>query len=231
MIRDPHRLRVASYNVRAFKDDRAALREVVRTIDPDLLFLQEAPRHPLSDSRIGSFAASVKMTWSGGKRGWMSTTMLTGLRVGVHSAVHRNLPVRRGDEPRGYAIAMVSLPGHSPLTAASLHMTLRGAERGPHAQLVLGELRRAGLPAVIGGDLNETPGNVVWRTFAPDLRPVSADEPTFPAKAPVKRIDAIFASPSLPATVPQLEIDPALFGRATDHRPIVVDLDLSALAR
>jgi len=47
-----HILRVASYNLRDFKDDAQAAARVVRAINPDVLCLQEVPRHRLSAHRI-----------------------------------------------------------------------------------------------------------------------------------------------------------------------------------
>lgn len=227
--RGAHALRVTSYNVRAFKDDRRALREVITTLDPDVLLLQEAPRHPFSGHRIADFAAQLGMTWSDGRRGWMSTTLLTSLRVHVHDCVHRNLKVRRGDEPRGYCMATISLPGHRRLNVASLHLSLRSDERAPQATDVLTALAPAVTPAIIGGDLNETPGHDVWKLFGQTLHEVSADILTFPSSEPVKRIDGIFASPVLTAAVPVIDLDHALLARATDHLPITVDFDLSSL--
>ncbi len=222
-------IRVTSYNVRAFKDDNDALEQVVRTIAPDVLLLQEAPRHPLSGHRIASFAARVGMTWSDGRRGWMSTTLLTSLRLNVHDCVHRNMPVRKGDEPRGYCLATVSLPGHGPVHAASLHMSLRQADRVAGCTHFMSALEPAVTPAVIGGDLNETPGHDVWKMFGQTLHEVSHDAFTFPSTGPVKRIDGIFASATLPATTPEIDLDASMLARATDHLPVTVDLDVSSL--
>lgn len=223
-------IRVTSYNVRAFKDDTDALTEIIAALRPDVLLVQEAPRHPFSGHRIAGFADRIGMTWSGGKRGWMSTTLLTALRVDVHDFGHRNLKVRKGDEPRGYAIATVALPAHKPVHVASLHMSLRGDERKPQATEVIQALALDRMPAIIGGDLNETPGHDVWKLFGENLHEVSPDQFTFPSKAPVKRIDAIFASASLPFSVPVIELDPGKLAAATDHLPITVDFDLTGLA-
>lgn len=224
-------IRITSYNVRAFKDDTEALAQIIRTLAPDVLLLQEAPRHPLSGHRIAAFAARVGMTWSDGRRGWMSTTLLTSLRLDVHDCVHRTMTVRRGDEPRGYALATVALPGHDPIRAASLHMSLRQLDRVAGGKEFMTSLQGGESPVVIGGDLNETPGHDLWTMFGQTLHEVSPDAFTFPASGPSKRIDAIFASPSLPVSVPDVALDKALLARATDHLPITVDLDVSALAR
>ncbi|NNG39837.1 hypothetical protein HJ588_11195 [Flexivirga sp. ID2601S] len=228
--RSPHEVRVASYNVRAWKDDRAALREVIRTIDADILLLQEVPRHPVSGHRIAGFADELGLTWFGGRRYRMSTTLMTTLRLDVLDAHHGKLTVRRGEEPRGYGMAMVRLPGHRPLCAVSVHLSLKSPERLPQVKEIFATVGEPVPPMVLGGDLNEEPTGAVWKYLGDTLRLVSPDRPTFSAQKPVKRIDGIFASPELPATAPALGLDPALLARATDHLPVVVDLDLSALA-
>lgn len=229
--RPSHVLRVVSYNVRAFKDDTDTLVELVRLMEPDVLLVQEAPRHPFAGHRIARFAQHCGMTWADGKRGWMSTTLLTSLRVHLHDSTHRNLLVRKGDEPRGYALATVSLPGYSPLHVASLHMSLRSDERVPQATTVLGALATDRMPAIIGGDLNETPGHDVWKMFGQTLHEATPEAFTFPSTGPVKRIDAIFASSSLPHSQPLFALDPAKLARATDHLPIYADFDLSSLKK
>lgn len=224
-------VRVMSYNVRAFKDDTAALAQIVREAAPDVLLLQEVPRHPFSGHRVASFAQRVGMTWSGGRRWRMSTTLLTGLRLDVHSHEHRPLPVRPHDEPRGYAVAQVALPGHRPFQVASLHMSLRGEDRARGGEQMLLELDPAKVPTVMGGDLNEEPGRPLWKALDALMQQASEDGLTFPSIAPIKRIDAIHASAPLKVVgTPALQPSP-LYARATDHLPLVVDLDVSALAR
>lgn len=228
--RGPHLIRVASYNVRALKEGRAALVDVIRSIAPDVLLLQEVPRHPVSGHRIATLADEVGLTWFGGKRFRMSTTLMTSLRLDVLDASHGPLPARRFDEPRGFGMATVRLPGHRPVVAASAHLSLRGTDRLPEAKALLGAAGALGFPVVVGGDLNEEPSGKTWRYLAHELREVSADEPTYSAQQPHKRIDGIFASAELAGTTPELGLVEAQLAAATDHLPVVVDLDVSALS-
>lgn len=223
-----HRIRVASYNVRGLKDDRAALVQIIRTIAPDVLLLQEVPRHPVSGHRIANLAADVGLTWFGGRRYRMSTTLMTDLRMDVLEAHHGPLPVRRFDEPRGFGMATVRLPGHRPIVACSMHLSLRTADRLPEVKTVL-DVAGARLPMVAGGDLNEEPSGRAWRHLASALPQVSASAPTFSAQDPHKQIDGIFATGTLHGVIPELDLDPVLLAAATDHLPVVVDLDLSSL--
>ena len=225
-----HRIRVASYNVRGLKDDRTALVETIRSIAPDILLLQEVPRHPISGHRIANFADEVGLTWFGGKRFQMSTTLMTSLRLDVLNATHGRLPVRVLDEPRGYGMATVRLPGHQPIVAGSLHLSLRGADRPRQAKEFLATATALRLPIVVGGDLNEEPSGSAWRYLGRELHEVSGGDPTYSARQPHKRIDGIFASGLLPAVTPELSLSGNLLAAATDHLPVVVDLDVGDLA-
>ncbi len=229
--RGPHVVRVAAYNVRVFKDDRAALVEVIRQIQPDVLLLQEAPRHPGSGHRIATFAEQVGMTWSDGRRGRMSTTLLSGLRLDLLSCEHHFHPVGRREEPRGYAVARLRLPGHHPFAAVSVHLSLRSAQRGPHARQILATIESTDVQAVVlGGDLNETFGQGPWLEFGGPMKHITGDTLTSPSGTPGKTIDGLFASGPWTATVPDLNLDALQLKVATDHRPVYADLDLSALA-
>jgi endonuclease/exonuclease/phosphatase family metal-dependent hydrolase len=224
-----HILRVASYNLRDLKDDAEAAARVVRAINPDVLCLQEVPRHLLSAPRIASFAARCGLYWPGGHRGSGGTTVMSSLRMDVTDVQHRPLRVAPLQRERGYAVSHVRLPGHRAVSFASMHLSLDAAERARHAASVL-EALTGSAPLVLAGDLNEGPDGPAWKTIAGRLRAVSRDAPTFPAGNPGHRLDVIFASPELTMVPPTLvELDRADLVAATDHLPVWVDLDLSGL--
>lgn len=227
MTQHGHILRVASYNLRDFKDDAHAAARVVRAINPDVLCCQEVPRHPLSAQRVASFAAQCGMYWSGGHRGSGGTTVMSSLRVDLTDVRHVSLKVPWLQRERGYAVGVVRLPGHQSVSFASIHLSLNAAERAGHAAVVLKELLRD-QPLVVAGDLNEGSEGAAWKALAGQLGVVSDDAPTYPAGNPGRRIDVIFASPGLPvAPRGVVELDRADLLAATDHRPVWVDLDLS----
>jgi endonuclease/exonuclease/phosphatase family metal-dependent hydrolase len=235
----PHILRVATYNVRDLKDDVHAAARVVQAIDPDVLCLQEVPRHLLSTYQIASFAARCGLHWSAGHRGSGGTTVMSSLRVEVANVRHRPLQVRRLQRQRGYAVTDVRLPGHEPVSVASIHLSLQAGERALHAATVLRELARqradqadeADQALVVAGDLNEGPDGAAWQALAGRLRAVTGEAATYPAGSPRHRLDVIFASPGLPA-VPSgpVELNRHDLVAATDHLPVWADLDLSRLA-
>lgn len=230
------RVRVASYNVRGLADDAAAAAEVVRTLDPDVLLLQEVPRHPGSSYRISAFARACDLLWSGRTRLLSRTAVFTSLRVVATDAVDRALPpadrtVRRRIEARGYTTCRVHRPGGGAVAFASVHLSLDPDERVDHAGRVLAELDEDPVlgrgPTVVAGDLNETVGGRAWTLLGERLREVTPDVPTFPAARPQHRIDAVFASADIPVlTGPAPDLDPTLLRRASDHLPVWVDLDL-----
>ncbi len=221
-------VRVASYNTHDFLDDHRLAARVVQAIDPDVLCLQEVPRRLLSGARVARFAAACGMLWPGRHRGSGGTTVFTSARVRVVGSEHRRLPVRWPDRTRGFAVVRLALPGGAELTAVSVHLSLKGPERVTHTERVLAAIadRR---PLVLAGDLNEDHTGAAWRLLdVPDrLRLVSSDRPTYPARAPRRRLDVVFASPELRVLPPREVLVPdAVYAAASDHRPVWVDLEL-----
>lgn len=224
------RLRVATYNTRDFLDDAALAARLVRAIDPDVLCLQEVPRRLLAGWRLRRFAGWSGLRTTGSHRGSGGTTVLVSDRVRLVGAEHRRLPVRWPDRTRGWARARVRLPSGAELTAVSLHLSLRAEEREHHVVDVLEALADAGL-LVVAGDLNEEDDGAAWRRLAvPDrLRLVAPDGPTYPARSPRRRLDVVFASPSLRGLPHRdVAVPDAVWQRASDHRPAWVDLEVPA---
>lgn len=224
-------LRVASYNTRGFRDDRAAAARVVRAIDPDVLCLQEAPRWLLAATRIRSFAAECGMRWVGSHRGSGGTTILVGDRIVLDRVRHQRLPVAVLQPPRGFALARVIPPSGAPLLVASVHLSLHAGERHAHSRRLLSALVDPDssvaepVRAVVAGDLNEFESGLAWRLLASRLPLVSPTVPTFPARRPRAMIDVVFATPDL-RVVPTdpVPLDEDDIVAASDHRPVWVDL-------
>lgn len=222
-------VRVASYNIRDLRDDVDAAARVVRSIDPDVLCLQEVPRFLLGSERVSAFARRCAMFWSGAHGGSGGTTIMTSLRVVADDVSHHRLPTPPTRPGRGYAVARVRLPGHLPLTAVCVHLGLDEPERVRHAATIVASIG-ASTPLVIAGDLNEREGGAARAQLAVGRAQVSSTSATFPARRPRAAIDVVLASPDLrvaePAEVPLAGSD-VIAG--SDHWPVWVDLRLPAL--
>jgi endonuclease/exonuclease/phosphatase family metal-dependent hydrolase len=223
-------VRVASYNLKDLTLDRHAAARVIRSIDPDVLCLQEVPRRLLSTWRVSDFAAECGMFWSGRHRGSGGTTIFTSLRVQVSESRHHRLRVAALQRTRGYAVIRVGPAGHRPLVVASVHLSLDADERERHAGQILQTLAGAD-PVLLAGDLNESRTGRAWQLFAAPLRLVSPDVPTYPATGPRTVLDVIFASPELRVLPHQgVTLDAADLVAASDHRPTWVDVELDLQA-
>ena len=232
--------RVASFNLRGLKDDAAAAAEVIRMLDPDVLLLQEIPRHPLSGLRLAWFARRCNLNWSGRTRRLSGTGLMTSHRVEATALVDRKLPVARWANPRSYTAAQVRVPSGRPITVASVHLPLIAEQRHLHAARILHSVgaRRAlsgitqssvgegpGHSIVLGGDLNESSHGRAWRLEDSQLPLASPEQLTFPAARPQHWIDAIFTSRDLSVLPHQdVALDPGLVTAATDHYPVWIDL-------
>lgn len=228
-----HRLRVLSYNVHDLLDDPDATAHVIRSCRPDVACLQEVPRRPLTRHRVERLARESGLLWAAGGRGSGGTAVLTSRRVDVLHAHARPLKVAGAfTRTRGYALARVRLPGSAPLTAVSVHLPLRPAERLLHVAAVL-----QALPAeeqhLLAGDLNEPPTGPVWALLTKRMLDVGAagDEPTYPTARPRRRIDGLLLGPGLIARDVAVagtreHLSPEDLRAASDHLPLLAEVDL-----
>jgi endonuclease/exonuclease/phosphatase family metal-dependent hydrolase len=224
---------VVSWNVRSLRDDVDALVAAVRALGPDVLCLQEAPRFLRWRHALAELARRCGLPYTCGGATTGGPALLTSLRVQVDATFEWRLSRTPRHFQRGVAAARVRVGGAS-LLVASTHLGLSAPERERHAGEILELLAgRAGTAVVLAADLNETDAGGAWRTFlAAGLRDTYPVVPrgggaTFPARAPRRRIDAVFADATIGVAacgVP--DIDPALLARATDHLPVLADLTL-----
>jgi endonuclease/exonuclease/phosphatase family metal-dependent hydrolase len=231
------------YNVRDLLDDRDAVAHVVRSCRPDVLCLQEAPRRPGTLWRTARLARETALRHVAGGRGSGGTAVLVSPRLDVVEAEVARLPVAHWwTRTRGYALAALRLPEGPELTVVSVHLPLDPADRVDHGGRV--GARVAGLggrPLVVSGDLNEEPGGPSWASFGDLCRdaveldggnPAVQDGPTYPARSPHRRIDAVLVSPGVrvlalgPAGAAE-GLSHADLVAASDHLPLVADLELA----
>jgi endonuclease/exonuclease/phosphatase family metal-dependent hydrolase len=87
-------------------------------------------------------------------------------------------------------------------------------------------------PLVLAGDFNDFPPGPVTRTLANRLRDAGARTPrraTFPSRRPLLRLDRVYTSRAVGITAVEVARSP-LLRVASDHLPIVVDVEVEALA-
>ena len=222
-------LRLVSWNVHDLLGDQLAVTRVLRSARPDVVCLQEAPRWPGSRWRLAALARGCGLLYLDGGRTGAGTAVLVAQRVVPAGARAFRLPVRGlRTRPRGAVVAELVLPGASagatPLTVASVHLGLDPAERAAHVALIAEKLAGAGDRLVVAGDLNERPDGPSWAALAgyglADPRPGAP--PTFPARAPRSRIDAVLARPGVEVLDDEVwRPDPRDVVLASDHRPVL----------
>jgi len=85
-----------------------------------------------------------------------------------------------------------------------------------------------GVPTVVAGDMNDVPESATWRLLARqrvDAVP-AGDGFTYSARNPERRIDGVFADPALRIRSAEVIGTPDVM-IASDHRPVLVEFELS----
>ncbi len=232
----PGRLRLLSYNIRSLRDDRRALARVVRACAPDVVCVQESPRYWRPEGQAARLArATGTVVLSGGGRIAAGPLLLGRPGVRVVATRDRLLPKTRGLHARGFATALVEVPGAAPFTVTSCHLSLDADERLRQFGLLTEQLRHAEL-GVIAGDFNEHPDGPGWRSLAGRLQDGHVVAPwggemTSVPENPYQRLDAVFATPGIevlacgvPHGLPG--VTEADLRAATDHLPVLAVLQL-----
>ncbi|MCA1822998.1 MAG: endonuclease/exonuclease/phosphatase family protein [Mycobacteriales bacterium] len=219
-------VRVLTYNVRSLRDDARAVARVIRSADPDVVCLQEVPRFLFARRKARRLARRARLQIVTGGRDSGATMVLArrGIRVVATRTVR--LSKRRGLHQRGLAMAVLDLPAAGRTLVVSTHMSLDADERAIHLLEIVSELRRATIPVILAGDLNETPDGPVWHALAERYVDAwalagTAAGFTFSAGHPRQRIDAIFVADLEPARASVQTGE--LASRASDHLALAVD--------
>ena len=235
-------LRVVSWNVRHLLGDPLALHRVLRAAAPDLVCLQEAPRLPWSALQLGALARGAGLIVVGGGFPGAGTAVLRSSRLQVRDVVAFRFPRSRPrTSRRGATLVTANLPGGASIRAAAVHLGLDPAERLRHAAELTHRLAAAGLPVLVGADLNEPPGGPAWQAFArvatdpaASAGSVSADAPvsareagagprvTFSTRNPRRRIDAVLTGSGIETLESgRWQPDPRDALLASDHLPVL----------
>lgn len=211
-----------TYNLKSLRLDEAAAVAVVRLEHPDVLGVQEPPRGPFRRARLRRFAARTGMRVVVDAYSARTTALLVDPGCRVEAPRAHRLRWRVGWTRRGFATARVD-----GVDVVVLHLSVHPDERARHLDRIEERLAALDGPVVVLGDLNERPDGPAWARLARFGRDAAAaaPQPTFRASGPRHRIDAVLASPELEVRDVRVLRDAAA-RRASDHLPLVVDLDV-----
>ena len=220
------------------------LREAVRSVGADMVFLQEIhgthERHPqrysdwpkmpqyefLADSIWPQYAYGRNAVYPDGDHG---NALLSKFQI----VRHDNLDVSiSGHENRGVLHCVLRLPGEGPeVHAICVHLGLRESHRTEQLKLLARRLEElpGDAPVIIAGDFND------WRQRADallkpcGLREVFAEHQgqparSFPARWPALRLDRIYVR-NLKASRPHV-LTNRPWSHLSDHAPLSVEIEL-----
>ncbi|GAA2517618.1 endonuclease/exonuclease/phosphatase family protein [Pilimelia columellifera] len=225
---DPVRLRVLSYNVHTQRDDPRALARTVRDLAPDVVIVQEGPRRLRWRARCAQLAHGFGLVVAAGGLPSLGNLILVSLRVRVRRAWCLAYPLTPGRHLRGAAFAECEVGGASLLVVGS-HLATHAAERPGQARRLRDELRKSTRPVVVGADLNDEPGGPAYQALTESLVDAAAavgdERPTYPCREPRRRIDMLLVEPGIGVRRYDV-VDTPVSRAASDHFPILADLDL-----
>jgi len=229
-------VRVASYNIRhgAGADERVDLErtaEVLRGTRADIVALQEVDERVRRSGgvnqaeRLGELlgmhhAFGSFMDYQDGRYG---LALLS--RRPIASVDVVRLP--EGNEPRVALAASIEQANGTLLTVVVVHFDWVGDDtfRYAQAEVVAHYLDGLAGPYIVLGDFNDQPGSrtiELFRARAREAAKPPAQRPTFPATAPEREIDFIFAAPAAHWAVDSVAVIPEIV--ASDHRPVLARL-------
>jgi endonuclease/exonuclease/phosphatase family metal-dependent hydrolase len=211
---------VGTWNLHGLRAGVEAVARVIRAEAPDILLVQESgPRR-----RLRALGAALGLVVCGDPPAFPRRRVQNAVLVQASRRVlsHRLVRFDAGSllHPRGVLIARCE-----DVVAVSVHLGLQGPERGRQVDQLLELLERLPGPVVLGGDLNARPDDASPARIAasyPDAwsRAGEGDGWTFPAHAPVARIDFVHTSEAIRS------LRAWTAGAAvSDHLMVVADLE------
>ncbi|HEU5162786.1 MAG TPA: endonuclease/exonuclease/phosphatase family protein [Thermoanaerobaculia bacterium] len=232
--------RVLVYNIHAGKDaagvdnlERVA--EIINSADAHLVLLQEVDRNTTRSGNVDQLARLEELTTMHGAFG--KSLDYQGGEYGI--AILSRWPIAATDviplptdppQPRSGGSIEPRIAFFAVTNGIRVVNTHLDASRDETYRLQeiahLLETAKADEPLLIGGDFNAEPGSAVQqRALASGLRDAwtacgEGADLTFPASAPVKRIDYLYLSGDADCTEARV-----LATTASDHRPLLVTVE------
>lgn len=240
------RFRLLTYNIHkgiGGLDRRYDLARIVETIahyQPDIALLQEvddgAPRSKLH-CQCDMLAEALALPHRSYQRnvrlrvGHYGNALLSRFPLTDVVDLDLTIPFKKR---RAALIAKFQLPvgEHTRTVAiANVHLGLAGFERTIQLRRLLTidaiARTREATPLIIGGDFNDVYGNLGRRIMQPaGFELASGHSRTFPAVAPLRRLDRVFFRGNLQPGAAFVG-HTAVARRASDHLPLIVDFQLA----
>ncbi len=238
---EPVRLRVLCYNIHHAEGvdrrlDVERIARVIASVKPDIVALQEVDRRAKRTQSVDQPSELARLTdlhvvfganipLPGGSYG---NALLSRFPIARHE--NHLLPNPEGGEQRGLLEAEVAVgSGNQRLLVLVTHLDFEasGRQRLASASVINALVaERAEQPALLAGDLNDTPGSQTLKELASMWRPVNAKPmPTVPVGRPTKQIDFILYRPPDRWRVVQVDVLDEVV--ASDHRAIFAILEWS----
>src|ERR1700759_4797899 len=104
-------LRVLRWNVHGLADDRAALVDLVRDLEPDVLIVQEAPRRFRWRHKCAALADDAGLVVAAGGLPALGNLLLVSMRLAVHETWSLRYPLTPGRHMRGAVFARGTVRG------------------------------------------------------------------------------------------------------------------------
>ena len=196
---------------------------------PDVLLVNESPKRPLLWRRdCQKLVDRWDLRYVGGGRPAGSNMIACARMVELRDVVQLVLPQPRWQPRRGIVAAQLRFRGRL-LGVVSCHLSLNSERRLQETRRVIEAVSALRGPIVLGDDLNEPPDGPCWRLMraAGFVDHGTRQWRTFPFEDPDRRIDALLVR----GDVRVLRhgdpgLDPGLLARASDHRPVLAELEL-----
>ena len=245
-------LRLLSYNIRHGQGldgrlDLERLAGVIRSVQPDLVALQEVDRGAARSEAVDQAAVLGQLTglapvygafmdFEGGSYGM---ALLTSWEI----ARSRNVVLPGAclgcpcnpfpcPEARSSLVAAVrSRQTGRQIVLAGVHFYQSEAERVAQARALAAELAAEADPVILAGDFNSERGTAVMDLLGPGWHILDKAPPpyTFPAGGPAREIDFVLVRRDAAVEVLRhVVLDEPV---ASDHRPILAELLLTGAAR
>lgn len=220
------------------KPDLRRISEVILRDRPDLVALQEVDRGVRRTKGIDQIVELARLTrmdyafapnldFQGGKYG---VAILS--RYPILTIDHRRYASRREAERRGLLRVEVLIKGR-PLHFVTTHLDYQFADgRLFETEQLLKALASVEGALIVAGDFNDEPAGTSYQLMLSGFRDAWSDAVvreggdglTYPADKPVKRIDYVFVSRNSGVSAKWAAVRSTL---ASDHLPLVVDLELT----